>query len=68
MRQVNEANAVVRGTRQARCIRDDEVEPMAEEDTKDTTVKEGAKWEGDLIIAGTAREREIETGTGIPTD
>jgi hypothetical protein len=64
MREVTGANRVALGTRQARGIRDDEGEPMADEEADDTREKEGAKGEGDVIMAETAGEIEIEIEMG----
>jgi hypothetical protein len=64
MREVTGANRVALGTRQARGIRDDEGEPMADEEVDDTREKEGAKGEGDVIMAETAGEIEIEIEMG----
>jgi len=45
IREVAGANRVALGTRQARGIRDDEGEPMADEEAHDTREMEGAKGE-----------------------
>jgi hypothetical protein len=60
MREVTGANRVALGTRQERGIRDDEGEPMAIDEADDTREKGGDKGEGDLIMAKTAGEIEIE--------
>ena len=64
MREVTGANRVALGTRQARGIRDDEGEPMADEEADDRREKEGAKGEGDVIMAETAGKIEIEIEMG----
>ena len=62
------ANRVALGTRQARGIRDDEGEPMADEEADDTREKEGAKGERDVMMAETAWEIEIEMGAAASND
>jgi len=65
---VTGANRVALGTRQARGIRDDEGEPMADEEADDTREKEGAKGERDVMMAETAWEIEIEMGAAASND
>jgi hypothetical protein len=67
MREVTGANRVALGTRQSRGIRDDEGEPMADEEADDTRENDGAKGEGDVITAETTGEIEIEIEIGATT-
>jgi hypothetical protein len=67
MREVTAGNRVALGTRQVRGIGDHEGEPMADEDADDTGQKEGAKREGDVIMAKTTEEIEIEIEMGGAT-
>jgi hypothetical protein len=64
MREVTGASRVALGSRQARGIRDDDGEPMANEEADDTREQEGAKGEGDLIMAETPGEIEIKIEMG----
>jgi hypothetical protein len=61
-RGVTRANSLALGTRQARGIRDDEGEPMADDDEDHTRAKEVTTGERDGIMAETAGETEIEMG------
>jgi len=67
-RGVTGANRVALGTRQARGIRYDEGEPMADEEADDTRQQEGGKGERDGIMAETAGEIEIEMGAAASND
>ena len=67
-RGVTGANRVQLGTRQARGIRDDEGEPMANEEPYDTRQEEGVKGERDVIMAETAGQIEIEMGAAASND
>jgi hypothetical protein len=60
MTEVTGANSVALGTRQARDIRYNDGEPMADEEADDTREKAGAKAEGDVIMADTVGEIEVE--------
>jgi hypothetical protein len=64
MRKVTGANRVALSTRQARGIRDYAGEPMADEDKDDTREKDRVKGEGDVIMAKTAWEIEMEIKMG----
>jgi hypothetical protein len=68
MKEVPGANIVALTTKQARSIRDNEGEPMSDKEAGDTTETEGAKGEGDIIMAETAGEIEIEMGAGASND
>ena len=68
MREVTGANRVALGTRQARGIRDNEGERMADEEADDTMEQEGAKGKGDVIIAETTGEIEIKLAAATWND
>jgi len=68
VRELTGANSVELGTRQVRGTRDDDGEPMADEEAHDTREKEGAKVEGDVTMAEPAGETEIEMGAATSND
>ena len=68
MREVTGANRVALGTRQTRGIRDNEGEPKAHEEANDTMEKEGANGEGDVLMAESAGENQIEKGAAASWD
>jgi len=67
-RGVAGATRVPLGTRQARGIRDDEGEPMVEEEADNGREKEGVEGERDTIMAETTEEIEIEMGATASND
>jgi hypothetical protein len=68
MREVTGANRVALGMGQARGIRDNEGQPMADEEADDTREKERAKREEDVIRAESAGEIKIEMGAAASND
>jgi len=66
---VTGANSVALSARQARGIRDNEEEPMADKEADDhAREKEGVKGEREVIMAETAGEIEIDMGAVASND